>query len=293
MSLHQRCRHDPCRTPYPMKTASLETSPSRSAWLTGIAALFALARACRPVALLCFTAVHAIGQAQTGATITGQVSNLATGSYLHGAVVAASGVEQNTITDREGRFELRNVPPGEITLTISFTGLDPQVVRVAVGPGESVVRNVELTSAIYKMEKFTVAGEREGTALAETLQRLAPNVKNVISSDTFGNVADGNKGDLLQHVVGITADYNGPDVRQVSIRGVSSALSSVTMDGQHMATAQSSGLGRSFEFEQASLGNIETIEVTKAATPDMEGSSIGGSVNLVTKSAFDRAVPRT
>jgi TonB-dependent receptor len=178
-------------------------------------------------------------------------------------------------------------------LTISFAGLDPQLIRVPVGPGESVTRNVDLTSAIYKMEKFTVAGEREGTALAETLQRLAPNVKNVISSDTFGNVADGNIGDLLQHVVGITADYNGPDVRQVSIRGVSSALSSVTMDGQHMATAQSSGLGRSFEFEQASLGNIETIEVTKAATPDMEGSSIGGSVNLVTKSAFDRVVPRT
>ncbi len=254
--------------------------------------------------LVCFHAVRllgllgvapfvAFGQAQSGATIRGQVSNVATGSYLNGAVVLVAGTVQSVITDREGRYELVNLPPGEVTLSVSFSGLDPQQIRVASAPGQSVVRNVELTSPIYKMEKFTVAGEREGTALAETLQRQAPNVKNVISSDTFGNVADGNIGDLLQHVVGITADYNGPDVRQVSIRGVSSALSSVTMDGQHIASAQSSGLGRSFEFEQASLGNIETIEVTKAATPDMEGSSIGGSVNLVTKSAFDRAVPRT
>ena len=87
-----------------------------------------------------------------------------------------------------------------------------------------MTRDIELTSEIYKLEKFTVAGQREGTAKAETLQRIAPNVKAVVSSDTFGNVADGNIGDLLQHMAGLTGDYNGPEVRQVSIRGVSSAL---------------------------------------------------------------------
>jgi iron complex outermembrane receptor protein len=242
--------------------------------------------------LASLTALPARAQSGAGASVIGQVSNVATGSYLQGAVVSATGQQRSAITDREGRFELRDLPAGPLTLAVSYTGLDPQEVTVTVAAGQRIVRDIGLTSKIYRMEKFSVAGEREGTALAETLQRQAPNVKNVVSSDTFGNVADGNVGDLLQHVVGITADYNGPDVRQVSIRGVSSALSSVTMDGQHMATAQSSGLGRSFEFEQASLGNIETIEVTKAATPDMEGSSIGGSINMVTKSAFDRAIPR-
>ena len=251
-----------------------------------------LRRACGAGVAFLLWLSPALTFAQTTGTVSGRVSNAATKSYLHGAIVQLSDSDHSTITDREGRFDLRNVRPGDVTLLVSFTGLDAQQIRLAVAPGQTVQRDVELTSQIYKLEKFTVAGEREGTALAETLQRQAPNVKNVISSDTFGNVADGNIGDLLQHVVGITADYNGPDVRQVSIRGVSSALSSVTMDGQHMASAQSSGLGRSFEFEQASLGNIETIEVTKAATPDMEGSSIGGSVNLVTKSAFDRSVPR-
>ncbi|MFM9029879.1 MAG: TonB-dependent receptor plug domain-containing protein, partial [Opitutaceae bacterium] len=117
-------------------------------------------------------------------------------------------------------------------------------------------------------------------------------MKNIVSSDTFGNIADGNIGDMLQHVVGITADYNGPDVRQISIRGVGSALSSVTMDGAQVASAQSAGTGRQFEFETASLGNIESIEVTKAPTPDMDGASIGGSVNLVTKSPFDSKAGR-
>jgi iron complex outermembrane receptor protein len=225
-------------------------------------------------------------------TIRGQVSNAATRAFLEGALVEIAGTNQSVVTDREGRFQISAGPDAAVTLVVSYAGLDTQRIPVPVGAGQRVTRDVELTSDIYKLDKFTVAGEREGTALAETLQRHAPNVKAVVSSDTFGNVADGNIGDMLQHIAGITADYNGHDVRQISIRGVGAGLNSVTMDGQHVASAQSANLGRAFEFDQASLGNIETIEVTKAPTPDMDGASIGGSVNLVSKSAFDRAAGR-
>ena len=69
------------------------------------------------------------------------------------------------------------MPAGAVTLVVSFSGLDPQRIPVAVPSGQGVVRDVELTAEIYKLDKFTVAGEREGTALGETLQRQAPNVK--------------------------------------------------------------------------------------------------------------------
>ena len=229
---------------------------------------------------------------QHSGTISGQVSNAATKSFLQGATVAIAGTNSAVVTDREGRYQLSGLPSEPVTIEVSFSGLDSQRVPVTVGAGQRVVRNIELSSDIYKMDKFTVAGVREGTALAETLQRLAPNVKNVISSDTFGNQASGNIAEYLQHVVGITGNYNGPDVFQVNIRGVGPALNSVTMDGQQISTSQSADTGRQFEFEQASMGNIETIEVTKAPTPDMDGASIGGSVNLVSKSAFDRAEGR-
>ena len=249
-------------------------------------------RGARAFLLSALFSLPALGQSAATTSITGQVSNAATQSYLQGALVQIQGTDRSTVTDREGRYELTDMPNGPVTLVVTYAGLDPQRVTVEPRAGQAVHQDIALGSGIYKLEKFVVAGEREGTALAETLQRQAGNLKNVVSSDTFGNVADGNIGEFLQHVVGLTADYNGADVRQVSVRGVSADLNSVTMDGMKVATAQSGNFGRAFEFEQASLGNIEMIEVTKAATPDMDADSIGGSVNLVTKSAFDSKAGR-
>ena len=95
-------------------------------------------------------------------------------------------------------------------------------------------------------------------------------------------------GDFLQSLPGITADYVAMEVRTVAIRGINADLNSVTMDGERMASSASGNTGRAFEFEQASLNLVETIEVTKAPTPDMDADSVGGAVNLVTKSAFSQ-----
>ena len=235
-------------------------------------------------------AVAAPLSAQSVGIVSGQVSNAVTGVYLEGAEVATAA-GQFALTDREGRFEI-SLPPGTTTLVVSYTGLEAKKSAVVVTAGGRTTQDFGLTASIYKMEAFNVSGPREGSASAITKQREAPNVKNVVASDSFGNVADGNIGDFLQQLPGVTAVYVGADVRSVQIRGIDGALNSVTMDGDRMASSQSAAAGRTFEFEQASLNNIETIEVTKAPTPDMDADSIGGNVNIVSKSAFDRNQPR-
>src|SRR5687768_13465653 len=229
--------------------------------------------------------------AQSTGIVAGQVSNAATSAFLEGADVSVEGSSRSALTDREGRFELV-LPPGVATLVVRYTGLEPQTVTVDVKPGARTVQNIDMSSGVYKLDPFTVSGPREGSAYAITRQREAPNVKNVVASDSFGYIADGNIGDLLQQLPGITAVYVGADVRSVQIRGIDGSLNSVTMDGDRIASSQSANAGRTFEFEQASLNNIETIEVTKAPTPDMDADSIGGNVNIVSKSAFDRNQPR-
>lgn len=225
-------------------------------------------------------------------SLEGQVSNQATRAFLEGASLAIEGTSIATASGRQGEFRLDGIPPGRHVLVADYTGLDPQRIPVTIAAGAATKADVVFRSDVYVMEKLQVDGLREGTAKAVMLQREAPNVKSVVSSDTFGNIADGNVGDLLQHLPGVSADYVGAEVRTVRIRGIAPNLNSVSIDGTRLASSQSAGTGRQFEFETAALGSIETIEVTKAPTPEMDADSIGGSVNLRTKSAFDRSRER-
>ncbi|MBL9186432.1 MAG: TonB-dependent receptor [Opitutaceae bacterium] len=238
---------------------------------------------------LLFAAVPAF--AQSSGLVIGQVRNAATSVFLEGAEVSVEGSGKSAVSDREGRYEL-SLAPGLTTLVVRYTGLEVERVSVDVRAGVRLTQDIALNAGIYKLDAVTVSGPREGSAAAITKQREALNVKNIVASDSFGNIADGNIGDFLQQLPGITAVYVGADVRSVQIRGIDGALNSVTMDGDRMASSQSAGAGRTFEFEQASLNNIETIEVTKAPTPDMDADSIGGNVNIISKSAFDRNQPR-
>jgi outer membrane receptor protein involved in Fe transport len=226
-----------------------------------------------------------LGADNTGlSSIAGRVSNEGTKASLEGATVALAGTTYATTTERDGSYRLQ-VPPGEYTLTVSYTGLDPHSVSVSAAAGTSVRHDVALTSAIYKLDKFVVASEREGNALAITLQRQAPNVKEIVSADAFGN-AGGNPAEVLGRLPGIVAD-SGFEGRYVTVRGIDQTLTTVTMDGNRMGNGASAGSSREFQFELIGMDRIERIEVTKSPTPDMDGDSIAGVVNLVSKSAFD------
>ncbi|MBI4624314.1 MAG: TonB-dependent receptor, partial [Verrucomicrobia bacterium] len=223
---------------------------------------------------------------QPTATIIGQVSNAATDANLEGAIVLLDGTGFSTRTRRDGAYSLQ-VPPGRYTLTVSYSGLDAQSVPLSLQAGATEKRDVRLTADIYKLAPFTVSGEREGNALANTLQRLAPNVKNIVSADAFGNMA-GNPAELLTRLPGVVGDATGIETRYLTVRGVDPTMTAVTVDGNRMANGASAGSSREFQFELIGSDRVERIELTKSPTPDMDADSIAGVVNLVSKSAFDR-----
>ena len=60
----------------------------------------------------------------------------------------------------------------------------------------TIVRNFDLTNEVYKLDHFKVTGEREGNAAAITAQRNAPNVKNIVAIDAYGNLPNMNASEL-------------------------------------------------------------------------------------------------
>jgi iron complex outermembrane recepter protein len=221
-------------------------------------------------------------------SISGRVQNAATGAYLEGATIVLEPTRQTTLTSRDGSFDFSSLPPGDYRVSISYTALDTQSVAVPLAAGQAVSREIALTSQVYAMDAFTVAGEREGNALAITQQRNATNVKNVIASDAFGNIADQNIGNLLMRLPGVAEEILEGEVASVAIRGISADMNAVTVDGTRGASGNTGELNRGFAIDRIPADFVEQIEVTKALTPDMDGDSIGGAVNLRTKSPLDR-----
>lgn len=238
----------------------------------------------------------ALAQPSTG-TVEGRVLNVATGRYLNNARVTVEGTSLQAFTNEFGEYRLNGVPAGQAKVSATFTGLDPQTATVSVPSGGNVRADLNLTSVerygpgeTVTLEAFKVAAQREfeGNALAINEQRYAPNVKVVMAADAFGDVTEGNVGEFLKYLPGITVDYVAADVRTVSVRGFADTFTTVSVDGMRTTSSVSGNSNRVFEFEQVSINNMARVEVTKVPTPEMPADSLGGSVNMISKNAFER-----
>ena len=246
--------------------------------------------------LLPFTAQAQAPASGTG-TVAGRVLNVATGRYLNNARVTVEGTTLQAQTNEFGEFRITGVPAGQARVQTFYTGLDPVTTTVTVNAGQTANVNIDLTSAdrygmgqTVQLDAFRVAATREleGASLAVNEQRFAPNVKVVMASDAFGDVTEGNVGEFLKYLPGVTVDYVAADVRTVSVRGFADRFTSVSMDGMRTTSSASGSSARVFEFEQVSINNASRVEVTKVPTPDAPADSLGGSVNLISKNAFER-----
>lgn len=232
--------------------------------------------------------LSALAAAAEGGVISGRVTDGNTDAYLEGAEVRITGTALTTVTDRDGSFEVRGVPVGAREVVVTYPGLPRATVSVAVAAGKTVTTSARLGSEVVQLSAFRVAGSIEGMAKAIALQKASSESRIVAASDQFGDILNGNVADYLKFLPGIGVDYSADDARALSLRGLNPSLTSVTMDNSPIASASSGGNERRFEFEQISVSNVETIEVFKTLTPDKPATNAGGSVNLVTKSAFDR-----
>ncbi len=254
----------------------------------------------RTAALLLALSVPSQAQSSAVGTIEGRVMKPATGDYVETARITAEGTRLETFTDATGQYRLVNVPAGSARLRVFHTGIVPQEAAVTVESGKTVVHDFNVvnfqgardSASPVKLDQFVVASGREmsGAAIAINTQRFAPNIVTVVAADEFGTIADGNVGELLKFLPGITAEFNSGEPRQIGMNGVPSANLPVTVNGFSLASAQASTT-RAVELYSVSTNNLSRIEVVYSPTPESPGSALAGYVNMVTQSAFDRSKP--
>jgi iron complex outermembrane receptor protein len=238
--------------------------------------------------------------AQSSGAIEGRVVNSASGDFLGKVQITIAGTTVEAFTNPAGEYRLSNVPAGSAGVTAYYSGFRRVTTTVTVGAGQTAHQDFSLELAgddrpdgidkVTQLDHFTVTAQKlSSEALAINEQRVAANIKNVVSLDEFGNMGEGNPGEFLKYVPGLSVTFGPAIATGVSVRGVPANGTLVMEEGNPIAS--SSG-DRAFELTGAATGNIERIEVTKSPTPDMPANAIGGTVNIIGKSGFARTAPQ-
>jgi iron complex outermembrane receptor protein len=216
-------------------------------------------------------------------SLSGNVSNSATGNLLEGARVEVPALGLSALTDNTGRFVLTGLPPGAHEVVVSYIGLDVVRRPVNVAAGEAANQNFDLTTAIYKLDQFKVTGEREGDAAAITAHRNSENLKNIAATDSFGNLPNMNAGEVAIRLPGIYGELDaGGNLSGFTVRGMTSGLNQVTMDGA-LLTGQG-GMNRSIFVNNITGAMFDQVELIKGHTPDKGADSLGGTINFKSRS---------
>jgi len=218
-------------------------------------------------------------QGGTG-SIEGTVTGPA-GGGLQNVKVTIEGTNLVTQTDESGIYRLSTVPPGEHTVVFDYLGLQKASAAVTVVVGQTVTQ--DMTMAYGGEIEVRGSPLLVGQARALNRQKNAINITNIVAADQIGRFPDKNAAEATQRIPGVSLNRDMGEGRYIIIRGTEARLNSTTVNGERIPSPEASVRNVALDTIPADL--LESIEVTKALTPDMDGDSIGGTVDLVTGSA--------
>jgi TonB-dependent receptor len=242
----------------------------------------------RPDGIIIAVALIMFGLATSlsAATVSGKITDANSGDYLLGANVILVGTSSGAATDNMGDFSISNVPAGNYTLTVKYIGYEDysQEITVTDNNDENYFE-IAISVSFVEMEDVVVSGLRFGEAKSLAQQKASDNIQNVVSAEQIEAFPDPNSAEALRRLPGISVQNDHGEGRYVLIRGTEARLSTTQINGNNIPSPEDDNRNVSLDVIPSDL--LGTIVVSKALTPDMDGDAIGGSINLITKKAFD------
>ncbi len=217
-------------------------------------------------------------------TIVGTVSDPSETRGLPSAQVRIIELDRVITTGRDGSYRFPSVPAGTYTLETRYVGADTVQTSITVSETGLTLADIVLRSG--SKNEILVIGQGANQASALSRKREADGVSSILTRDAVGQFPDQNVAESLRRLPGINILNDQGEGRFVSVRGLDPSLNSSSLNGVRIPSPESDV--RSVALDVISSDLIESIEVKKSLTPDMDGDTIGASIEINTVSAFDR-----
>lgn len=131
-------------------------------------------------------------QAGTSGGVSGNVFDKETHEALPGATVTVEGTKFGASTDREGHFEVIDIPVGNYTITISLIGYANVIIKDFEIVADSVKSlNIGMVSKAIDMGDVIVEAEAPKIERSTTASRMRISEKDIEASDVSGLTRSG------------------------------------------------------------------------------------------------------
>lgn len=158
------------------------------------------------------------------------------------------------------------------------------VIAFAMWNGPAVAQAASQPDEERVLEEQVTIGTRAAIDAARAAERANDGLTSVVTADDVGQFGDQNTAEALQRLPGISIGRNEGEGRTVSVRGLPSSFTQITVNGVRIGTSEAGDSTVALDVVPADL--LAGIEVSKTNLPDMDGDTVGGSVDLATLSAF-------
>lgn len=242
------------------------------------------------VASLLLSSAHARGQVTT-ATLYGVVRD-SSGGILPGVNVTVThqgtNLTREAVTDVRGEFALPALPAGPYAIKIELAGFKTYTSSgLKLGAGQEVRQTYGLeVGALAETVTVVESAPLIQTATTAQVQSLGEEVREIpVSRRNLQNVI------LLGSGISSSDNAVGGG-RAFRVNGVGDGGSAITVDG---SSAQTNPENRGFgnyggqnQIEILSVESVAEVQVAKGVLPAEYGGSIGGQVNMITRSGTNQ-----
>lgn len=245
-------------------------------------------RVSRLITLLLITALVSVpalfAQSETG-TITGHVTD-PSGSFLQGAQIQLQPAGRSAVSDQSGGYFFRGLAAGSYSMTVTYLGFAVFTQQVDVTAGKASIFDVKLQVASQKDQIVVTAQAASGEAEAINRQKTADNVLNVMTNEVITSLPNANIADAVGRLPGVSLERDEGEGKYIQVRSLEPRLTNATIDGVNVPSPEP-GV-REIKFDAMPADLVESVEVSKTLQANMDGDGIGGSVNIVTKTAGEK-----
>lgn len=219
------------------------------------------------------------------AQVVGRVTDASATRTLEGAEITIVELSRKAEADRDGRFRFPGVPAGSYTLRVTYAGIDPVEQAITV----DATGDLSIEVSVGQPGDILVTGQRANLASSISRQRAADGVESVLTRDSIGQFPDQNVAESVRRAVGVNVLNDQGEGRFVAVRGLDPSLNAASLNGVRVPAPEADT--RSVALDVVASELVESIEIKKSLTPDMDADTIGASVEIKTTSAFDRVKP--